>query len=106
MGKVNSLCKLILAVGITICISGGIMGCNDIKDVIVVEGPTKVLSDPECSFYKGAKEIAVLDKGDKVTVIGVRYPKDCMVYKIKLADGRIGYITYGDNFKVIEENKK
>ena len=82
------------------------MSCKENNSVIVIEGPTKVLSEPECSFYKEVKEIAVLDKGDNAKVIGVRYPKDCMVYKIKIADGRVGYITYGDKFKVIEDQKK
>jgi hypothetical protein len=106
MGKVDGLHKLILTVGVILYIGGGVIGCNDTNSVLVVEGPTKVLPDPECSFYKGVKEIAVLDKGDRAQIIGVRYPKDCMVYKIKLANGRAGYITHGDKFKVIEDQKK
>jgi hypothetical protein len=107
MGKVVDARKL-MGIGIVLFIIGigGIMSCNDTNSVIVVEGPTEVLSEAECSFSHGKKVIAVLNKGESARIIGVRYPKACMVYKIKLADGRIGYVTHGDNFKVIEDQKK
>lgn len=106
MGKIVKPRKLITAIGIVLCLSGGVMSCKENSSVVVIEGPTKVLAEPECSFYKGVKEFTVLDKGETVQVIGVKYPKDCMVYQIKLTDGRVGYITHGDHFKVIEGQKK
>ena len=94
-----------IAIGVVLCFGGGIMSCTVTNTLIVIEGPTKVFLAPECSFYYGVKEIAVLEKGDAVTVIDVSYPKDCKVYKIKFANGRVGFITYGDKFKVIEKQK-
>jgi hypothetical protein len=106
MGKIINDLLIIVFIGSILLMIGGNMSCDDTNAVIIVEGPTKMLSEPECSFYQGVKEIAILNKGEKAQVIGVRYPKDCMVYKIKFADGRIGYITHGDSFKVIEKKKQ
>ncbi len=50
--------------------------------------------------------IAVLEKGDRGRVIHIRYSKDFMFYKIKLDDGRMGYVMYGDKFKVVKKDKK
>jgi len=36
-----------------------------------------------CAF-KEVREFVISDKGEKVQMLGVSYPKDCMVYKIKL----------------------
>jgi hypothetical protein len=33
---------------------------------------------------QGVREFVISDKGEKVQMLGVSYPKDCMVYKIKL----------------------
>ncbi len=57
-------------------------------------------------FLQRSTRFIVIDKGDRVSVIGTRRSKDCMLYEVKLEDGRIGYITYGDNFKVIEGQNK
>ncbi len=99
---------LIVAFGVASFIIGGVMSCDGTTSVklIVVEGPTKVLAKPECSSSEREKVIAVLKKGERAQVIGVEYPKACMVYKIKLADGRFGYVTHGDEFREVKGPKK
>lgn len=102
MGKIGKRSQIMAIIGIVLWLGGGVVSCRQASTVIIVEGPTKVMPKPECSFHKGARESFVLQRGDKVQVVGVRYPKDCMVYQVKLSDGYVGYITNGDNFKIIE----
>ncbi len=59
-------------------------------------------SEPICD---GLNPIAILNKRDTVQVLDVEYPKACMVYKVKLTDGRVGYVTYGDKITEIENPK-
>jgi len=45
--------------------------------------------------------IATLVQGNVSEVIQERYSKDFMYYKIKLSDGRKGYVWVGDKFNVV-----
>ena len=45
--------------------------------------------------------IAVIAKGTVSDVIQERYSKDFMYYKIKIRDGREGYVWVGDKFTVM-----
>jgi hypothetical protein len=103
--KIIGLGKSISVLGVVLWICGGIMGCIDPGLVIVVERPTEVLPEMECNYHEG-KEIALLNKGDSLKVIGINQLKACMVYKIKLPDGRVGYVTNNSDYvKVIEVKK-
>ncbi|MDZ4722654.1 MAG: hypothetical protein SGI97_01925 [candidate division Zixibacteria bacterium] len=79
-------------------------GCGDLKKAVVVTGPGKtvVISENECFYYQGVHVIAELEIGDTVKALNYEYPKDCMIYKIEMSDGRQGWITLGDNCTVID----
>ena len=101
MGKIVTPRNLLMAIGIALCLSGGVMSCKENNSVIVIEGPTKCYLNLSIHFIKEVKEIAVLDKEitPKLSVSDIQ--RIAWFIKIKLADGRVGYITYGDKFKVI-----
>jgi len=86
--------------------SFAVTGCKDTNSFVIIEEPTDLLSEPDWKDAPGNKVIALLQKGERGKVIHVRYSKDFMFYKIKLDDGRTGYVKFGDKFKVIEEQKK
>ena len=81
-------------------------GCNDSNSFVIIEGPTDLLSQPDTKDTLGNTVVATLQSGDKGKVIHTRYSKSFMFYKIKLDDGRTGYVMYGDKFKVVEDGKR
>lgn len=98
-----------LAEIISICAAALILlsvqnGCSDSKQLITVSGPgvTKVIQEAKGSHYQNVNVIAELTIGDTVEVLGYRYLKDCMIYEVVLKDGEKGWITHGDNCKLVE----
>jgi hypothetical protein len=84
----------------------GILSCGDNMSV-VIEGPVKLLKNPYPQDYPSTNPqnneiIAVLKKGDEGDVLAFSHGKDFKVYKVKMKNGKIGYLISGDNFKVIE----
>lgn len=111
MGKINK--KLLLAIFFfffVITIGGFLMIRSHLTseqgDLVITENHIDVLKEPYPLNYPSTKPrpntvIAVLKKGERVKVINYRYGKDYMVYKIKLQDGRNGYVIYKkDAFRV------
>jgi hypothetical protein len=62
---------------------------------IKITGLTPVFSDESC-FPKGQQEIASLMPVDEVSVRRVRYPKECMVVRVRLKSGREGFLVSGE----------
>lgn len=103
MDKIIKMALFIFAVGALFVVGITLLGSKKKGTFILVQGPIKVLENPECSIEENVKVLTVLNKGERVRVLGVKYPKNCMVYRIRLADGRVGYITHGDSFKVLDD---
>src|SRR5690242_18405118 len=62
---------------------------------VVADEPTPVYSDyPAGGLPKENLTIAVLQKGESVDVITARYSKEFMFYKVRLKDGRKGFVMY------------
>ncbi len=83
------------------------IGCSS-KSIVVIEAPTKLLKNPYPFNYPSTKPqpneiITILDKGDKGYVLDVSYGKDYKVYKVRMEDGKTGYLINGDNFKILQQ---
>ena len=85
-------------------LSISLVGCGKLDKAIVATGPKNVtvISEPDCSFHDSTKVITELNVGDTAIALSYEYPKDCMIYEIKLKDGRKGWVTIGDNCEVID----
>ena len=82
-----------------------VVGCSS-NLTVYIEGPTKLLKEPYPLNYPSTNPqpneiVTVLKKGDVGEVLSSDYGKDYKVYKVKMRDGKIGYLIYGDNFKVL-----
>ena len=74
-------------------------GCGDANSMVRASGKVDVYE----TFPKsepGNKIVAVLSAGESAPVLATRHSKEFMFYRIKLADGREGYVMFGDDFKV------
>jgi hypothetical protein len=61
---------------------------------VIAEGPTRILSDYRAGEPADEKlVIAVLQNGESADVITARSVKDAMVYKVRLKDGRKGFVS-------------
>lgn len=81
-----------------------VISCKNSEFIVVAEEPTRVFkSYPDSGPPKQDEEIAILNKGETGVVIHSRYSKDFMFYKIRLKDGREGYVWVGDKFSVVPE---
>jgi hypothetical protein len=75
-----------------------------LAEVIGNKTPEDILHDEELrtKIFSIIKDVAIggcyiiesLNKGEVVDVIGIRYGKDRMFYKVRLKDGRKGFIMY------------
>jgi hypothetical protein len=77
--------------------------CTDAKwATIIAYGDVPVYENYPSSGPPMQKQIiATLVQGNVSEVIQERYSKDFMYYKIKLSDGRKGYVWVGDKFNVV-----
>lgn len=76
------------------------MGCNNSNFALTAETPTPVYEDYPSSGQPRANVIAVLNKGEKAEIIHARYAKDAAYYKVRLNDGREGYVGWEGKFKI------
>jgi hypothetical protein len=102
MGKVIRYVKMI---GMTLLMLIGSSSCNSADSIVTANGPVDVF-ETYPKNEPGNKVIAVLNKGESAPVIHTRYSKDFMFYKVRLADGREGYVMFGDGFTVEPKQKK
>jgi len=98
----------VLLEGFILMLTIGILyGCDNNDLIVVINEPTNVLAAPSLQEYeKGSSGppnvVTVLKKGETAEVIGKEYGKSYLAYKIRLSDGRTGYIiSYGDKFRVV-----
>lgn len=103
MGKLNYFMKTI---GVFVFMIFSLASCSNGKSMIIVDAPTKVYKEyPEGGLPSQDKVVSVLNKDEVGDVLQVRYSKDFMYYKIRLKDGREGYVLFGDKFRVVPKNK-
>jgi len=92
---------IIFFIGCTLTFIGGTLGCKAGDLTIIIEKPTELLSKADLKDASGNEVISILNKGVKGSVIKSEYSKDFMFYKIRTEDGRVGYVLYGDNLKIL-----
>jgi hypothetical protein len=68
---------------------------------IKIAGLTPVFLGEGC-FPKSQQEIATLMPVDEVFVQQVRYPKECMVVRVRLKSGRVGFLVSGEGHWTLE----
>jgi hypothetical protein len=80
------------------------IGCYWRHEAVVATGPgtTKVLENDQPTGRTGEVVIGELKPGDTVRVLDYETQKEFRIYKIKLPNGLEGWITPGDNCKVID----
>jgi hypothetical protein len=87
----RSACFLLLSVFVVIALTA----C--ISERLAIKERVPVLSDDEC--YLGERDSAMvigyLNAGDTVEALATRYPKQCRVIKVRMPDGRTGWVTTG-----------
>lgn len=98
--KITKLNLLMSIVG-AILLATAFLACHNANSFALIEGPTELLVEPEWKDAPGNQVITILQKGERGRVIHVRYSKSCMFHKIKLDDGRAGYIMFGDKFRIL-----
>lgn len=102
MGKIIHICYF--AIGVSAMLIMAILsGCE--KRVAIIDKPTEVMEEAYPKYYgeKITKVIEILQPNQEIEVINYQYEKDFMVYKVRLRDGRVGYIIAGDEFHVVEK---
>jgi hypothetical protein len=103
MGKMSNIIKVIALLAIILFI---LTSCGGEKSMIIADEPTKVYSEyPDSGMPKQDKVIAVLNENETSDVLQIKHSKDFQYYRVRLRDGREGYIQFGDKFRVISKNK-
>lgn len=101
MGKITNYARIIGIIALVMTI----VSCKNTNTMVIADAPTNVFkSYPDSGPPKQDEVIAVLSKDETGDVIHSRHSKDFMYYKIRLKDGREGYVWVGDKFRV--ENKQ
>jgi len=80
------------------------MSCDEdrYRGMAIAEGPTRVYSNYNEPDQDPKLSLVVLQKGESVDVLTKVYGKDSMYFKVRLKDGRTGYLLYhGDKFRVV-----
>jgi hypothetical protein len=98
MGKITHICRFSKTLLCCLVLTGSVSAC-DKGGFVTVERPTNVLEKPFPENYPSTNPepnavIAVLEKGVTVELLGDKHGKDYKVYKVRLNDGRTGYILY------------
>jgi hypothetical protein len=79
------------------------VACGDSNSTIQATGKVEVYE----TFPKsepGNKVVGMLNPGESAPVLGKRHSKEFMFYRIRLADGREGYVMFGDEFTVKQKS--
>ncbi len=87
MGKMTSICLLI---------SLFLTGCSRSEGTVVLGKDTPLVKRHDALTERDIKEnqIAILPSGMRLDVEEESYNKDSMVYKVKTADGKEGWIFF------------
>lgn len=103
MGKIVQFISTLSVVVLTVTT---LMGCNSGDFMLTAETTTSVYEDYPSDGSPRTKVIAVMNKGDTAAIIHTRYAKDAAYYKVRLKDGREGYVLWEDGKVKIEPVKK
>jgi hypothetical protein len=80
-------------------------GCGNSDSMVQATGRVEVYE----TFPKnepGNKIVGVLNPGESAPVLATRRSKEFMFYRIRLADGREGYVMFGDDFKFEQKSSR
>jgi hypothetical protein len=80
------------------------IACSN-NQTVFIEGPSKLLKNPYPYNYPSTNPqpneiVTILNKGDEGEVLSYTYGKDYKAYKVKMKDGKSGYLISGDNFRL------
>ncbi len=109
MSKMTALVRLFFSI---CCSTVMVMfiGCDN-SQIMIIKKQIDVLKNPYPMNYPSSNPmqnsvIDVLSKGERVKILGHIYGKDYLVYKVRLGNGRIGYVIYiEDAFEVISKQE-
>ena len=96
MGKV-----IVFSIGMAMIMLFAASSCNEKRATVIIQKPTELLYKADIKDAPGNKVVCILRKGMTGKIVDTRYSKDFMFYKIKMGDGRTGYVIHGDNLKVV-----
>ena len=74
---------------------------DDRKKRVEIAAPTPMYSGEGC-FPRNQQEIATLMPVDEISVRRVRYPKECMVVRVRLKSGQEGFLVSGKGHWILE----
>lgn len=82
---------------------------NDVS-IVLIEGPANLIKKPYPLNYPSTNPqpnevISNLKAGDEGEVLDWSYEKDYKVYKVKMKDGKVGYLIHGENFKELTKGQ-
>ena len=98
MGKITCVLG---SISVAIFLALSFNGCNNPNQLVIIQAPTSMYEDYPKSGPPTAKVIAILNKGETAEVIHVRWAKDCEYLKVRVKDGRTGYIGWDGNYKIV-----
>ena len=80
---------------------------RDRQHRVVVDRPLKVYQTAEPPWFDDSNsQIATTAQGDTLPVMRIRYGKDYMVVRVKLAGGQQGYVFSGDGLHLDPPDKR
>ncbi|MDY0212234.1 MAG: hypothetical protein RBR06_04460 [Desulfuromonadaceae bacterium] len=80
------------------------VSCKEKDMIVVAEDSISIYkSYPDSGIPDEDTVIATLTKGVTGDIIKTEHSKDFMFYMIRIKDGRIGYVWFGDKFKVVQK---
>ena len=77
------------------------LGCRK-QGSVIIEETTNLYQRPTWPDTTNNTVIAVLKKDEKGQILAIEYSKDFKYYKVRFDDGRVGYVIYGDKFRVVQ----
>jgi hypothetical protein len=100
----ESICKTISKTTFWVVMLMSLTACKRSEEVII-EAPTSVYEDYPGSGAPTSKIIAILNKGTVAEFVYARYAKDCEYLKIRLKDGRTGYVGWDGKYSVYKNTQ-
>ncbi|HRQ15366.1 MAG TPA: hypothetical protein PK205_18870 [Promineifilum sp.] len=92
--------------GVAALAAVGIMSVqNEPEFVLISEASTTVYEDYPTDGPPRAKVVGVMNEGDEALIIHTRYAKDAAYYKVRLQDGREGYVGSDGRFEIAPAKK-
>jgi hypothetical protein len=99
MGKMSMFAiRFMIIFMISVAFMSFLWGCK--RETMILLAPTQLLSEPDWDYAPDNKTIAILNKGENVEVLGTRFSKDAMFYKVKTEKGIKGYILATDEMRI------